>query len=60
MNNLDISALGLREIDGADVLGGEMAALPALATALIVCATGYLIANWSDFKAGFSDGYNGR
>ncbi len=57
MDGLDLNKLGLQEVDGAGVYGGETIA--PLGVALIVCAVGYLVANWSDFKRGVADGYNG-
>ncbi len=57
MDQLDLSRLGLQEVDGASVFGGETIA--PLGVALIVCAVGYLVANWPDFKRGVADGYNG-
>jgi len=58
MTQVDLGMLGLQEIQGGDVYGGEQ--LPPLVVALIVAGVGYLAANWSDFKCGLVDGYTGR
>lgn len=61
MEQLDLGGLGLQQIAGGDVFGGEAeAGVPKTLAALIVCAAGYLVANWPDMKQGFADGFNNR
>jgi len=60
MNTYDVARLGLVEIDGADVLGGETIAplVAALLVASFTIVVGSVVANWSDFKDGIFEGFN--
>ncbi len=55
MRGLDLSALGVQEIVGDDVVGGVIS---PLVTAIIAGAVAAAVANWKEIKAGFSDGWN--
>lgn len=56
MERIDLTSV--QEISGADVYGG--ATLGPLAVGLILAGAGYIVANWSDIKQGFVDGYYNR
>ncbi len=59
MTTYDVARLGLVEIDGAAVLGGEM--IPPVLVGIIVATytivVGAVVTGWSDFKDGIYQGY---
>lgn len=59
MDKIQLQRLGVEEIAGGDVFGGEIAPW-LIRLGIIVASTtiGSVAANWADFKDGLFEGYN--
>ncbi len=59
MDATTLRGLGVVEIAGAEVFGGEISPLVvALVVSTYTIVVGGLVANWADFKDGVFQGYN--
>jgi len=59
MDTTMLQRLGVVEIDGADVVGGEFSPLwLKIGTVVFTAVIGSVAANWADFKDGMFEGYN--
>jgi len=57
VTTIDMAELGLAEIQGADVIGGEDAFWPQVGIGILIAIGAAIIRDWDDFKSGLAEGY---
>jgi hypothetical protein len=57
VRTFDVARLGVTEIDGADIVGGEIFPWSAVGVGLLIAAGAALMRDWDDVKAGFVSGF---
>ncbi len=58
MKTIDPAALGVVEIPGADVLGGEDSFWPQVGIGILIAVGAAVLRDWNDFKSGLASGYS--